>query len=186
MKTPARKMLDPGAELDQLVRLRMERNPKASYRESLKYVLKKNPRLERRYDKWPGDQLRELREVAHILNNETTPGLRDLLAPMISPHHFTREEINKAAEALIEKFSKLRPRWRYSVGNKRVVFSVGFSEPILGRIATAFLAGDPSVLHCCPYCNDFFVDPDHRLEYHRECFRSKEAERAKENRAKRR
>jgi hypothetical protein len=174
-----------GAELDRLARLHMKRKPAASYRESLTYVLKRNPRLARRYNEsLPRDPMRDLKRVADTLNNERTPGLRPLLAPVISPHHFTQEEIDKAALELIGKFSELRPRWRYFTGKKRVVFRVDFPETILGLIARAFLSGDLSTLKCCPYCNDFFVDPDHRKEYHVDCHRRKEAERSKINREK--
>lgn len=192
MKEPVRKTkagigIKLGIELDRRARLRMRRKPTLSYRESLRYEMKKDPKLATRYIRSSKpDLLRDLEKVANLLNKEKTPGLRDLLAPMISPRHFHGTEINKAALGLTRKLSELQPTWRYSVRTKRVVFWLRFPETIMGTIATALLASDPSLLKCCPWCSDFFVTTDHRVEYHAICYREQEADRLRRYRRKQR
>jgi hypothetical protein len=85
-----------------------------------------------------------------------------------------------AADALADMMGKLQTSFYPIERGKSFTFAISFPRSPVGLLARTIQDGTFRKLKCCGYeeCQGFFITEDHRIDYHPDCFKKKEAWRA--------
>jgi hypothetical protein len=189
MAVSAKRWTQAGKTIDRRARAYMSREG-VSYSEAVGAILRKDRKLWAAYHRAPeadttARSLAKLEDLAKFLNDHEKHPLKAALQAF-KHKDATNQDVALARPVLEAGLSRLRVEFTPFFVDRS--FTVGTLYPggHYGTIVEAVNEGTFSALHCCRWCNRFFVHKDHRRDYCTvRCFKKRETYRVKLWRVKR-